>query len=100
MELSASQITLSAKKELTLRGVKVWRNNNLAVRGRKFIGEPGASDMIGYTKQGLICAVEVKTIKDKFSKEQIEFLTELHNAGGIALYATQEGNHVVIKSFI
>lgn len=99
MELSASQITSSAKKELTLRGVKIWRNNNLAVKGRKFIGERGVPDLIGY-KKGLFVGCEIKKIGDKFKKEQIDFLTDLHNAGGIALYATQEGNRVVIKSFI
>lgn len=90
--LTKGEITKSALTELKLRGVNAWMQNNLAVRGRKFIGRKGVSDIMGFhSRTGLIVACEVKTINDTFSDEQKEFLTEVKNAGGIALIATQVG---------
>lgn len=99
-ELTKGQITKSALTELNLRGVTCWAQNNLAVRGRKFIGRKGVSDIIGFTRNtGLFVVCEVKTINDTFSDEQKEFLTEVKNAGGIAVFATQVGNQVVIRGW-
>ena len=48
----------------------------------------GVSDIIGFNKlNGLFIAVEVKTGKDELSPEQIEFLSIVKRAGGIAIEA-------------
>lgn len=96
-ELTKGEITKSALTELKLRGVNCWAQNNLAVPGRKFIGRKGVSDIIGFVRNtGLFVVCEVKTINDTFSDEQKEFLTEVKNAGGIALVATQVTLQVAI----
>lgn len=99
-ELTKGEITKSALTELKLRGANCWMQNNLAVRGRKFIGRKGVSDIIGFViNTGLFVACEVKTINDTFSDDQKQFLTEVKQAGGIALVATQDGNQVVLKQW-
>jgi hypothetical protein len=102
--LTKGEITKSALIELKLRGANCWMQNNLAVPGRKFIGRKGVSDILGYVEKtnyyeikGTLLVCEVKTINDSFSDDQKTFLTEVKQAGGIALYATQELNNVVIK---
>lgn len=98
--LDKGTIRKQAIIELSLRGCKVWVQNNIAVKGRKFIGERGIGDVSGYVKQtGIRVECEIKAIGDTLSAEQIHFLTELKKAGGIALIATQEANQVVIKDF-
>lgn len=98
--LTKGEITKSALTELKLRGANVWMQNNLAVPGIKFIGRKGVADIIGFvSKTGLFVACEVKTINDTFSDDQIVFMNEVKKAGGIALIATQEFNHVVLKDW-
>jgi hypothetical protein len=101
--LTKDIIRESALKELAWRGYDCWRQNNIAVRGRKFIGRKGVSDIIGFTKYDKGCkfiACEVKTINDRLSKSQIEFLTDVFNSGGIALIAKQSDNgHVELVEF-
>jgi hypothetical protein len=88
-DLTKSTIRASAIKELTWRGHDVWIHNNIAVRKRKFIGRLGVSDLIGITKDGRWVACEVKTIGDRLSDDQIEFLNDVKKAGGLALIAQQ-----------
>lgn len=98
--LTKGEITKSALTELKLRGVNCWPQNNLAVPGRKFIGRKGVADIIGFVNAtGLFVACEVKTINDTFSADQIVFMNEVKKAGGIALIATQEFNHTVLKEW-
>lgn len=79
----------------------VWLQNNIAVRGRKFIGRKGLGDIIGYEKTtGRMIVCEAKTVNDILSDAQKDLLTKVHNAGGIALLATQEGIKVVVKKYI
>lgn len=95
--LTKGEITKSALTELQLRGVNCWMQNNLAVRGRKFIGRLGQSDIIGFViNTGLFVACEVKTINDSFSDDQKTFLTDVKRSGGIALVATQQYNQVIL----
>lgn len=98
-ELTKATIRESALKELTWRGHSVWINNNLSVRGRKFIGRLGVSDIIGISKSGLWIAVEVKTINDRLSPDQILFLNDIKKAGGEAYIAHQAGNRVELKEW-
>lgn len=98
-ELTKGEIRASAIKELTWRGHTVWINNNLAVRKRKFIGRLGVSDVIGITKDGRWVACEIKTLNDRLSNDQIDFLNDVKKAGGIALIACQEGSRVELKEW-
>ena len=78
---TASELTKYAIAELSALGCTVWRANNIAIPGRKFIGKKGMSDIIGYDKGGLATYCEVKTINDKISEHQINFLTDAMYAG-------------------
>jgi hypothetical protein len=77
----------------------VWRQNNIAVRKRQFIGRLGVSDIIGISGIGTFVACEVKTLNDRLSSDQIKFLNDVKTAGGIALIAHQVGNTVELKEW-
>ena len=101
MSLTKGQITKTALLILKPRNKEVWMQNNLAVRGRKFIGRKGVPDIIGFTSKGLFMGCEVKTLGDSLSDDQKLFLINLHKAGGIALIATEdERGQVEIIKFI
>lgn len=88
MNLTSSTITKIARIMLGQHGVYCWRQNQIAVKGRTFIGEPGQSDLIGITKAtGLFVACEVKAIGDRLSDGQKAFLRKIKDANGIALVA-------------
>src|SRR5688572_13737238 len=97
--LTKATIRASAIKELAWRGYDVWINNNIAVRGRKFIGRRGVSDIIGITKDGRWVVTEVKTLNDVLSDDQIIFLNDIKKAGGEAYIACQVGNRVELKEW-
>jgi hypothetical protein len=79
---------------------EVWLQNNIAMKGRKFTGRKGVSDILGYERgTGKLVLCEAKTLSDKFSPDQIELLNQVDDAGGLALYATQEGIKIVVKRF-
>ncbi len=100
-EFTASEITEHAIKVLTLLGYKCWRSNNLAVKGRKFIGQKGVGDITGYrTFSGTRLEAEVKTKKDKLSQSQIDFLNEAKSNGCDVYLCTQEKNEIVVKKYI
>jgi hypothetical protein len=89
---SANSLTKHAMKVLTLKGFKVWRQNNAAVYDEKKkvyranSSTPGISDILGFhLKTGQFLACEIKAGRDKLSTEQKIFLEEVAAAGGIAL---------------
>lgn len=99
-ELTKAQIRATAIKMLTWNQCTVWVQNNLAVRGRKFIGKRGQADLMGYrNRDGVIVACEIKTLNDRLSDDQILFLNEVKKAGGLAYIACQEGNRVELKEW-
>lgn len=99
-ELSKGFIRASAITELTWRGHTVWIQNNLAVKGRKFIGKRGQSDLIGYrNKDCVMVACEIKTLNDRLSPDQITFLNDVKKAGGLAYIAQQGNNGVELKEW-
>lgn len=98
-ELTAAEITKEALLKLKARGCVVWRNATWTAGRRRNIVKRGISDVIGYTSKGLFVACEVKTDGDVFSEEQIDFLNGIKSRGGIALWATQFKDGVIIKSF-
>lgn len=97
--LTKDIIRASALKELSWKGFDCWRQNNIAVRGRKFIGRLGVSDVIGITKDGRWIACEIKTLNDRLSPDQITFLNDIKKAGGEAYIAHQIGNQVELKEW-
>lgn len=88
--LSASNLTKMMLDFLKDGGNEVWRNNNLAVRGRAFIGRKGVPDIIGYNKKyGYFVCCEIKAIADRMSSDQMMFLDDVGNAGGTAMICQQ-----------
>lgn len=99
-ELTAGQITKVAMQILETRHCIVWRNNNLPVPGRRFTGLKGVPDITGFQRNtGLAVFCEVKTINDRFSEYQIDFMTRAKKAGCITLVATEENNKIILKDF-
>lgn len=99
-ELSVSQITMAAIKILESRFCFVWRQNNLAVRGRTFTGLKGVPDIIGFQKfTGVAVYCEVKTINDKMSQYQIDFMNKAKTSGCHCLIATDVNGEVVLKEW-
>jgi hypothetical protein len=96
LELTKDEITRSAISELTKQGGRVRKVHNVgAYRKRRYQVEKGNVDIQGYSKEGICLYCEVKTLGDKFSKEQIEILDDLDKCGGISLVATQVGTQVM-----
>lgn len=91
-QLTKGVIRASVIKELTWRGHTVWIQNNIAVRKRKFIGRLGVADIIGISKDGRWVACEIKTLNDRLSKDQIDFLNDVKKAGGLVYIACQGNN--------
>lgn len=90
-ELTAGEITKYAIQLLELRGWECWRQNQLRVRGRKFVGRLGLGDIIGFNRcTGIMLICEVKTINDVLSDDQETLLSILKKAGGMALVATDD----------
>lgn len=84
--MTANDLTKQALMVLRLKGFHVWRQNNIAVRGRKNSVTPGISDILGFHKlTGRFLACEIKAGEDRLSKEQIEFLQNVKDAGGVSL---------------
>jgi hypothetical protein len=94
-DLTASQITKHAIMMLNMWGYYVWRNNNLAVRGRKFIGERGVPDIIGYHKQtGQAVYCEVKKVGDTIKPDQTLFMGKAKAAGAMCLIAHEVNRQI------
>ncbi len=73
--LTAGELTTYALRVLNGWGCTVWRQNNHATRGRKFIGMKGVPDIIGHDLEGRAVYAEVKTVSDRLSKDQVEFMS-------------------------
>jgi hypothetical protein len=88
--LTAGEITKIALNMLEDRNCEVWRQNNIRVPGRAFIGRKGIPDIIGYHRvTGVFIACEVKTELDRLSDAQVEFLMGVKKSGGFAITAQQ-----------
>lgn len=99
-ELTAGQITKTAMIILETRQCFVWRSNNLPVPGRKFTGLKGVPDICGFHKlTGVAVYCEVKTVNDRFSEYQVNFMDRASKAGCHCLIATEENGRVVINEW-
>lgn len=88
--LTASELTKFMLDYLKERGHEVWRNNNLAVKGRTFIGKKGVPDIIGYDKKhGQFTVCEIKKLGDRISPDQLSFLHNLGMCGGLSMLCSQ-----------
>ena len=93
---TASELTKMMIDYLGQRGMEVWRNNNLAVKGRAFIAKKGVPDIIGYDKKhGQFVACEIKKLGDRISPEQFTFLTQLGLAGGASMLCSQTSDETI-----
>ena len=87
--MSEAQI-LKAVRELMERHPRVaycWRNSigGATFHGKRYqLGEPGSSDLLGFTKTGKIIAIECKAPRGKLTKAQGIFLERIRIAGGIS----------------
>lgn len=83
--------------EASRRGARLFRNNVGKFRlegGRWFhagLGV-GSSDLIGWTADGRFLAVEVKTPTGRVTKQQLQFIDAVRNAGGVAIVARKTGD--------
>lgn len=99
-EFTASEITEYAMKVLGLLGYKVWRNNNIGIKGRPFTGLRGVGDLTGYKRfTGVRMECEVKKIGDKLKPDQKEFLDEAKKNGCDVFLATQKGNEISVDRY-
>ena len=97
---TASEITEVAIKILQSRHCFVWRQNNLAVRGRKFAGLKGVSDIMGFQVfTGMAVYCEVKTLTDRLSEDQINFLNRAKGAGCFCFVATEDKGTIILKEW-
>lgn len=93
---TASELTKMMIDHLSSKGLEVWRNNNLAVKGRTFIGRKGVPDIIGYDKKyGQFVACEIKKLGDRISPDQLVFLTNLGIAGGLSMLCSQTSDETI-----
>lgn len=99
-EYTAGELTTWALAELDRRGIECWRSNNIAVKGRRFIGRKGVPDIMGFSRStGLLCGCEIKKIGDTLKPDQKELLGLIKASGAIALICRQEGSKMIIDNY-
>jgi hypothetical protein len=96
MNITASELTKWAKKSLEYMGCRLNRVNNIPYGKRKGTIQKGWPDLQGYTKTGQYLGVEVKTVGDRLSPEQIDRLEDIFLCGGIAYICTDKDNQPVL----
>lgn len=98
-EFTSSEITNKALEILRAKGFEVWRQNQIPVPGRAFIGKKGLSDVIGFDRCGIFVVCEVKKIGDTLKPHQKEFLNQVSKAGCHVYMAVQDGSEIVVKEY-
>lgn len=71
-------------------GARAWRRNvGAAMTEHGFVryGLPGEADITGIAPGGLRLEIEVKARRDRLSPAQVNFLSMVERAGGIAVVA-------------
>ena len=97
--ITAAQLTKWAIVVLTTKGFTVWRQNNLAVPGRKFIGLKGVPDVIGYDREGRAVYCEVKAGADRLSEAQIDFMNSASKAGCRTFISHDKGGAMTLQAW-
>ena len=76
---------------LALRGITAWRVNSGATKiGDRYIrfGKKGMADILGILKpNGRLLAIEVKRPGGRATPEQLAFLKQVNDAGGLGFVA-------------
>jgi len=91
--MTTGEIKETAIKILDLMGYEVWKQNNIAVRGRKFHGKRGVPDIIGFARlDGKFVLCEAKNKGDILSDEQENLLKDAKVAGCHCFIATVDKN--------
>ena len=90
--MKESDIQRQIMLEVSKLGHRVFRNVVGLVTlsdGRKMrVGLcVGSADLIGWTKNGIFLAIEVKTLTGKIRPEQSQFISQVNIFGGIAFVA-------------
>lgn len=100
-EYSAGEIGEFSVKYFEAQGCVLRKINNVVVRRRKGTLKKGTPDYVGHTRVGVALYVEVKTIRDKLSADQIEFLLHAESCGCFCYIATQlkSGGRIEIIKF-
>lgn len=88
-ELSASEITELVLKKASPE-VELWRQNNISVKGRSFIGKKGIGDITGFHRYtGKRIEIEIKKAGDYLSEDQFNFLQSIHESNAFSYIVTQ-----------
>ena len=85
--MNESEILKQITTYLTVKGVFHWRQNNIAIHGRTFVGLKGVSDIIAVINGRIFC-IEIKKPKGKQSEFQKEFELNIKNNGGVYFITT------------
>ena len=81
--------------EASRLGLRVFRNQvgGYKLSDGRFLQSglcKGSSDLIGWTKDGKFCAIEVKAVGKQPTKEQVIFIENVKKAGGFACILDDE----------
>jgi hypothetical protein len=88
-----SQVLKQCLQLLRVRGLMVWRSNNVPVydraagRYRGFRGLKGVADVLGCLPGGRLLAVECKAPGGRLTDDQRNFLDSVRALGGLAFVA-------------
>ena len=92
MALAENQIQKEILQSLLRKGFFVWRQNQVHVKGRTFIGKKGLGDIIGVLPCGRFFSIEVKTDTGKVSVDQHKFIMDTRTNNGIAIVARSKSD--------
>lgn len=98
VKVSEAQITKMILLRASELGHRLFRNNTGALKNDRGewvkygVGGNGGSDIIGWTKDGIFAAIEVKTPTGKPSAEQEAFIRSVKASGGKAGIARSVGD--------
>ena len=87
-EIPEAVVLGSCLSLLSILGIYAWRNNSGALRNKSGrlirYGLKGSSDIIGICPDGRFLAIECKKEKGAVRRDQIEFINQINELGGVA----------------
>lgn len=93
-KVSEAIVLKSILEWLRVRGIFAWRNNTGAVKidgptRNRFVryGTPGSSDILGCLPDGRFLAIECKSPIGRPTSDQLVFIKNIRDRGGIAFIA-------------
>lgn len=84
---ATNALTQTILEHLNRCGHFVWRQNQVKVRGRRFVGKKGVPDICGVSRTGRALFVEVKVGDDVQSEAQKLFQSDVTSRGAIYILA-------------